>query len=285
MFFANRISLLIIPIVILSIFFTKVVHSQSFDNSRRKGASVETYINVDGIEYWFTESIEYDESLIDIENISEVCGAVPGMIVSTEPSGSDSLEFRFNSEGTGIDSVHFVYHNMCGFSRLEISSFFQTGPGKLIDSQSCIAEWIMSCISNITGGHELTFDLNNRTVTDRLSSAGNCSIICAEKQFSYSITDVNVLNPEIPSEYVLEQNYPNPFNPTTIINYQIPESGFVKIIIIDALGRELNTLVNEHKNAGTFSVKFNAENLSSGNYFYMMDINGFTQTRKFTILK
>ncbi len=91
----------------------------------------------------------------------------------------------------------------------------------------------------------------------------------------------------VPGQYKLEQNYPNPFNPSTIIQYQIPENNFVTLKVYDVLGREVATLVNEQKNAGTYRVEFNAGqlNLTSGVYFYTIKSGNFTETKKLMLMK
>ncbi|MBI9070186.1 MAG: T9SS type A sorting domain-containing protein [Melioribacteraceae bacterium] len=83
----------------------------------------------------------------------------------------------------------------------------------------------------------------------------------------------------------LMQNYPNPFNPTTQIDYSITDNGFVKLKIFDVLGNEVAALVNEMKNNGNHSVNFDAENLSSGTYFYSLQVNGKTITKKLMLVK
>ena len=90
---------------------------------------------------------------------------------------------------------------------------------------------------------------------------------------------------EVPNQYKLYQNYPNPFNPTTKISYQIPTSGNVKITIYDLLGNEVSELINENKNAGYHEVDFNANNLSSGVYFYQIFAGNFIQSRKMILLR
>jgi photosystem II stability/assembly factor-like uncharacterized protein len=90
---------------------------------------------------------------------------------------------------------------------------------------------------------------------------------------------------EIPSQFILEQNYPNPFNPTTTISFSIPTSEFVTLKVFDMLGKEVATLVNEEKAAGSFEIEFNAANLSSGIYFYNLQAGGFTQTKKLILMK
>ncbi len=85
--------------------------------------------------------------------------------------------------------------------------------------------------------------------------------------------------------YKLSQNYPNPFNPSTTINYTIPKSGLVSLKVFDISGREVATLVNEVKTAGTYNFKFNASSLSSGVYFYRLQANEFVDTKKMFLVK
>lgn len=73
------------------------------------------------------------------------------------------------------------------------------------------------------------------------------------------------------STFSLGQNSPNPFNPSTTLNYQIQKNSFVKLVIFDMLGREVSKLVNAEQNEGTYSVLFNASDLSSGIYFYRLE--------------
>jgi len=89
----------------------------------------------------------------------------------------------------------------------------------------------------------------------------------------------------IANDYSLLQNYPNPFNPSTIIKYNIPKEGFVKLAVTDALGKEVKLLVNEYKQAGEFTVQFDAENLASGVYFYSIEATNYTATKKMLLLK
>jgi len=87
------------------------------------------------------------------------------------------------------------------------------------------------------------------------------------------------------SEYRLNQNYPNPFNPTTTISFTIPTTSNVSLKVFNILGKEVATIINETKNAGNYSVKFDAGSLSSGIYFYQLTTDNFTATKKFTLLK
>ena len=91
--------------------------------------------------------------------------------------------------------------------------------------------------------------------------------------------------PPLPESYYLSQNYPNPFNPTTIINYELPISGFVSLKVFDILGREIAVLVNEERSPGIYQVELSSENLSSGIYFYTLNSGAFSKTRKMTVIK
>jgi hypothetical protein len=99
------------------------------------------------------------------------------------------------------------------------------------------------------------------------------------------VTNLSGIGSIMPKTYSLSQNYPNPFNPVTKINFAIPKSGFVTLRIYDILGRQLVSLVNETKNPGNYSVDFNASSLNSGVYFYRLEVNGFTDTKKMLLIK
>ncbi len=104
-------------------------------------------------------------------------------------------------------------------------------------------------------------------------------------RYGQPILGVNPISNTAPDKYLLSQNYPNPFNPVTKINFAIPKSGLVTIKIYDLLGKEVRTLVNETKNAGSYSVDFNGSELSSGIYFYKINVNGFSDIKKMTLIK
>ncbi len=92
-------------------------------------------------------------------------------------------------------------------------------------------------------------------------------------------------NSGIPNVYSLSQNYPNPFNPSTKIKFALPNSSIAKLVVFDALGREMETLVNEQLNAGTYEAVWSANKFSSGVYFYTLTTSEFTQTNKMILTK
>jgi len=90
---------------------------------------------------------------------------------------------------------------------------------------------------------------------------------------------------EVPEAYTLHQNYPNPFNPSTNIKFDIPKDSDVKIAVYDMLGKEVKILVEEHKQAGSYELNFDASKLSSGMYFYKLTAGSFTGIKKMILIK
>ncbi len=89
----------------------------------------------------------------------------------------------------------------------------------------------------------------------------------------------------IPQSIKLHQNYPNPFNPITTISYQLPNAMNVSISIYNPVGQLVETLIDENKKAGSHSVNWNGNNVSSGLYFYYIEAGKFKETKKMLLLK
>jgi hypothetical protein len=89
----------------------------------------------------------------------------------------------------------------------------------------------------------------------------------------------------IPIQFELSQNCPNPFNPITMIHYQLPVAGNVKMQVFDLTGQLVETLINEQKQAGEYIITWNAQTISSGIYLYRLQTEGFTSVRKCVKLK
>lgn len=110
------------------------------------------------------------------------------------------------------------------------------------------------------------------------------------KQLDYDGTvsyskEVNVNVDFTPESYTLQQNYPNPFNPTTTIIYELAEDGLVSLKVYDILGKEVAQLTNERQSAGKYELQFDAGSLSSGVYFYRLEVNDFSAMKKLVLLK
>jgi len=105
------------------------------------------------------------------------------------------------------------------------------------------------------------------------------------------LTGIASVGSEIPSDFSLEQNYPNPFNPSTTIKYNIPVKGNVTLKLYNTLGKEVESIVSQIQNAGSYSVTLNAGSLTSGVYYYKLNVNSenssmdFSDTKKLILLK
>lgn len=95
---------------------------------------------------------------------------------------------------------------------------------------------------------------------------------------------------DIPDRLLLSGNYPNPFNPTTRIDYQLPNDGFVSLKVYNMIGQLIKTLVNERQSTGSYSIVWDgtdqsSESVSSGTYIYQIQAGDFVQTRKMVLMK
>jgi len=135
--------------------------------------------------------------------------------------------------------------------------------------------------TNGTGAHEI--DDTTGALIRTVATASNFQFI--DIYNTSGVTNTSNENNIAINEYKLYENYPNPFNPTTNIRFAIPKSGFVSLKVYDALGREISSLVNEFRNAGEYTINFNASKLVSGAYFYTLKTESFSATKKMMLIK
>jgi len=125
---------------------------------------------------------------------------------------------------------------------------------------------------------------------DGHQSSGSQIISGVSYMIPLGFTGVADQSPGIPAEYTLQQNYPNPFNPSTNIRFSVAQAGHVSLKVYNVLGIEVASIMNEQKEAGTFTVNWNAAGLPSGMYLYRLTVtsdNGqvFEQAKKLVLLK
>ncbi len=92
-------------------------------------------------------------------------------------------------------------------------------------------------------------------------------------------------NGNLPQSFTLQQNYPNPFNPTTTISYALPKRSKVDISLYNTLGQRVATLLDKNMNAGSHTIQFKGDGLTSGVYIYRLQADGFTATKKMLLVK
>ena len=96
---------------------------------------------------------------------------------------------------------------------------------------------------------------------------------------------VTITSTEVPESFSLGQNYPNPFNPVTKFGFRIADFGLVRLTVFDIIGREIEVLVNQQLQPGTYEVSWDASNYSSGVYYSRLEAGSFTETKKMVLIK
>jgi hypothetical protein len=141
-------------------------------------------------------------------------------------------------------------------------------------------------------GLDFTFDnawdVVNCELAAFIQNADDKEILQATKVMVTDLIQVGIgddTEASLPRATALKGNYPNPFNASTAIEYSLSEEDMVTIRLFDILGREIATLVNERKQAGKHSVTVDASELGTGVYFYRMDTENFSGTRKMLLIK
>lgn len=213
-----------------------------------------------------------------------------------------ALHFNNDSVGMAAGSIALKTTNG-GLYWMPVTGTIH-GTGDIFGTEGYAADnfWIIrdSLICSTTDGG------NNWTEIPNISSSGDLYAInfavsggCPSgwvvsstgKVYSMqAVTGVKTINNKIPGSYSLEQNYPNPFNPSTKIKFSLPlpskgGANDVRLKVYDILGREVAIIVNEELKPGTYEVEWNASNLSSGIYYYTLQTESFSQTRKMILLR
>jgi hypothetical protein len=202
-----------------------------------------------------------------LPNNAIVRGPMPDLIFACPMPGSYVFHVVYN--GTTLS----IYRNGVFLTSETTSINMPTGSGFRVGG------YTGGAYSLNAGGKLDEFRLYNRALTQaEITATWNIELFNC-------ILGINPVTHGIPRLYNLAQNYPNPFNPSTKISYEIPKSGIVRLVVTDVLGREVKTLVNEFKQAGSYSLEFNASNYASGVYFYTIKSGDYMDTKKMVLIK
>ena len=176
-----------------------------------------------------------------------------------------------------------------------ILSLFNYGTGNLNISSisSSVPQFSVTGFPSVIPQNELSYarikfrpDQFNQTFTSSLSIQSNDTTIFVNVTgYSNNTIGVTTISTEIPVKYSLSQNYPNPFNPVTNLEFGITNLEFVTLKIYDNLGKEIATLVNGNLKPGSYKYNFDASGLTSGIYFYKLETDNFSATRKMLLVK
>ena len=216
----------------------------------------------------------------------------------------NTVQWKGDYIGAGVTNIRMQMNNL-GATNLEMRLAFDGSGGRFSSAnavslsagsgwQTVVFPIEPSDLTSVDGGADVNATLGNVTVLRILHNTSpswrGASIAATVGVDSITASDIpvhveqTVLN--VPQTAQLEQNYPNPFNPSTKIAYTIPNSYFVILKIYDMLGKEVQTLVNEFQNGGTYNYDLDASQLSSGIYFYRLQVgNNSVETKKMLLMR
>ncbi|MEO8665983.1 MAG: M14 family zinc carboxypeptidase [Ignavibacteria bacterium] len=214
---------------------------------------------------------------------------------SNDQNNSMTMANGINSASTPVILLNFFhkYSTEAGydFCRVEVSEYPDTNWQTVKSYNGILSEWTEQSLDitpYVRGAGEIK-------IRFRLASDGFVTddgwYVDDVKINSYSIGPVGISsNTQVPESFNLEQNYPNPFNPSTVIRYKIPadskrQTSNVKLIIYNALGIDVKTLVNEKQGAGSYEVQFDGSNFPSGVYFYKLISGYYSDVKRMLLIK
>ncbi len=242
--------------------------------------SINTYsaISDDGLNYTMDQGFRFslpdrpvlDPAVVKFNNLWHLVNPISmGGTGAYHNISNDGLNFT-----RVVDIVSDMSHSWIGNFMIKDSSelrFYGSGMMIWYSSSTNGGVWSDFINTNIGGGDPSVLKLSDT----------NYLMVYTGPPYPTSVSG----NTENVSGYYLYQNYPNPFNPNTIINYELGITNFVTLKVYDVLGNEIETLVNESKPAGRYSVEWNAANYPSGIYFYELNTGDFSEVKKMTLLK
>jgi len=193
-----------------------------------------------------------------------------------EEDGNPRIDWNANTE---VDLDHYeVWKKIDNWSEPDINWFV-----KATTTSNYYIDYDEQGWGTFGPPRDVYYKLKAVDVNNNKSTFSSTVIFKCEQDLNKKNQNLFVSNK--PNENKLVSNYPNPFNPTTTINYQLKESGFVTLKVFDVLGKKVAELVNENKSAGFYNVNFDAGNLPSGLYFYRMTVNDYVETKKMLLTK
>jgi len=194
-------------------------------------------------------------------------------------AGNDFIIFSGNESALPVELTAFYASVSFNDVKLIWSTSQETNnAGFDIERSRNNGQWIKTGF--VKGAGNVTSQ-SNYTFTDADVETGNYNYRLKQTDFNGNYEYYDLANEVViglPDKFEVKQNYPNPFNPTTNLEFSIPHAGSVSLKIYDMQGREVAVLVNEVKPAGNYKIIFNGSNLSSGVYFYKLELNANGQT-------
>ena len=222
-----------------------------------------------------------------------------GTVGNAMPAGSLLDEFRFYDRALDAAEVAATWN--ISIVPVELTSFTASSAGNEVQLL-----WSTATELNNSG-----FSIERKTVSSNFMEVGFVpGFGTTSEPKSYSFNDQNLSNGfytyrlkqvdfdgtftysdevdvevNAPAKYSLSQNYPNPFNPSTKITFSLATDSKVSLRVIDAIGQEVVSLINQEMTAGVHNIDFDASGLNSGVYFYRLQAGNFVETKKMILLR
>lgn len=287
---------------------TVIFQWRSWDHFKVADATHEN-LTIDNIDYVHGNAIEVDNDnnllissrhMDEITKISRTTGDIIWRL------GGKNNEFTFINDPVGFSHQHAIRRinngNITFFDNgnFHIPHFSRAVEYKLDEAnKTATLVWqyrnnpdiysaAMGYVQRLDNGNSVIgWGFANPTVSEVTSSGSIVyELTLPVGMYSYRSFRFNPTKPIIiPADYKLSQNYPNPFNPATRITFGLPEASGVKLTVYDILGREIVKLLDERRDAGTYEINWSGTNYSSGIYFYTLQTDKVTITKKMMLVK
>ncbi len=232
------------------------------------GVYANMYKSTDGGNTWNQATAPFSASMFDIDFLDGNTGfIVDGTGIAKTVDGGNIWSTVLNSGGSQLNAIT-TFGNKYAWA---------VGSDKIYYYSNRGVNWISQNFTPYSYLQQV-----------RCADSVNVWVLGDRKLYRTSSGGVTSVDNEVnlfPERFSLFQNFPNPFNPSTVISYQIPVNSNVTLEVYDILGREVATLVNEEKPAGSYEAQFYGDGLTSGIYFYRIKAGSYTETKKMILLK
>jgi photosystem II stability/assembly factor-like uncharacterized protein len=263
--------------VLAGIYFTDELNGWAVGNDYGNGNIAIIYRTTDGGNNWVKQNIPTFDALADVYFINDTKGWAVGHL-GTILTYDGQVPVELTSFTANVADNNVVL-NWQTATEKNNSGFEILRSAQNDDSWNQLG---------FVEGHGTTTEENSYSFTDKDLRQGSYSYKLIQIDFDGTQTESEIVNIEVssqPTEYSLSQNYPNPFNPSTTIEFSIPQSGNVKLVVYNSLGEEVSTLINNYGAAGNHKINFDATGLPSGLYLYKLSTANYSAVKKMIVLK